>query len=257
MKPSEVNVVLAEFDINELGSGNYNLVFEIINKENKLLQSKKVFFQRSKMIQKKQKDDYIVTDISNSFVASITNLDTIKDYINSLHPISSEPEKRHAANLFKKDTLIYMQKYFLTFWENRNFGDPQTEWENYKKQVDLVNRLFKTPIDKGYESERGRVYLQYGSPNQISETKHDPVAYPNEIWLYHTLKGQANVQFVFYNPDLVTESYRLLHSDLKGEIQNSKWENELFSRHDGLQIPNSIQGTEGTSNTSIDGRMKK
>ena len=43
---SEVNVILREFDIEKLATGNYNLVVEVRNKQNEILASKSSFFQR-------------------------------------------------------------------------------------------------------------------------------------------------------------------------------------------------------------------
>lgn len=224
-KPSTVNILLSEFNIEKLKSGNYNLAIEIINKENKVLKSKKVFFQRSNIMNQQDSIDYATGDINNTFAASIINKDTIKEYIKALRPISNEAEKRFTANILKKDSLQYMQQFFYNFWQSRNFANPQEEWNKYKQQLDLVNRLYKTPIEKGYETDRGRVYLQYGSPNEIVENKFEAGQYPNEIWHYYSIKGQNNIKFIFYNPDLTTNVFHLIHSDLIGEIQEKSWEN--------------------------------
>ena len=40
----------------------------------------------------------------------------------------------------------------------------------------------------------------------------------------------SNKRFVFYNPDLVNNSYRLLHSDMVGEQQNYRWQLALNKR---------------------------
>lgn len=263
VKPQPVQVLLAEFDIEKLPSGNYFLSVEAVSKENKVLASKKIFFQRSKTSKPADSTDYASVDYSYTFVASITNKDTLKDYIRCLRPVSNEAEKRFVDNLMRSDSVPYMQQFFYNFWQTRNFSNPEGEWLNYYQQVLLVNRLFKTQVLKGYESDRGRVYLQYGSPNSINENKFDPVAYPNEIWHYYNLRSQSNIKFVFYNPNISSKDFSLLHSDLRGEIQNSKWENVIYSRHEGVGIPtNSMQGNEhfsgGNSSTgSVNGRMEQ
>lgn len=262
LKPAPVHVLLAEFDIDSLPSGNYNLAIEVVSKNNKVLKHKKVFFQRSKNLKQNTEIDYKRVDVASSFVSSITNLDTLREYIRSTWPISGETEKRYQENILKSDTLKYLQQYFYGFWQSRSFTNPQGEWESYDKQVKLVNRLYKTPVEKGYASERGRVYLQYGAPNSITENKFDAIGYPNEIWHYYSVKGQSNIKFVFYNPDLTANTYRLLHSDLRGEIQNPKWENVIYSRHEGKGI--STEGMQGNEHFSgktkstgtVDGRMK-
>jgi hypothetical protein len=94
-----------------------------------------------------------------------------------------------------------------------------------------VNEAFSTTINKGYLTERGRVFLRYGAPNSISQRHNEPSAYPYEIWYYYKLNAQTKVKFVFYSDDIVTNDFRLLHADLRGEIQNRQWEMILFSRN--------------------------
>jgi len=87
-------------------------------------------------------------------------------------------------------------------------------------------------IRRGFETDRGRVYLQYGPPNSITSRSHEPSSYPYEIWYYHQLTdAQWNKRFVFYNPDLVTNDYELLHSNAIGENYNQTWKHDLHKRN--------------------------
>ena len=83
----------------------------------------------------------------------------------------------------------------------------------------------------GFETDRGRVYLQYGAPNSIITRETSPTEYPYEIWVYDKIKIYSNRRFVFYNPDLVNNAYRLLHSDMVGELQNYRWQQALSKRN--------------------------
>ena len=47
---------------------------------------------------------------------------------------------------------------------------------------------------------------------------------------------QSNKKFVFYNPDLVTNKYTLIHSTAQGEINNHRWELLIHKRD--TQAPN-------------------
>lgn len=81
--------------------------------------------------------------------------------------------------------------------------------------------------------------MKYGKPDEIQEVFDDPSAPPYEIWFYNKLvsTGQNNVRFVFYNPDLIENGHRLLHSTARGEWNNPKWEVMLYSN-----ASNEIQG---------------
>ena len=124
-----------------------------------------------------------------------------------------------------------MQQYFYSFWLKRNSVDPEKSWMEFKHEVSKVNKAYGTLIKKGYETDRGRVYLEYGEPNTITESASDPSAYPYEIWQYYSLHNQKNRKFVFYQPDLVTNDYELLHSDAIGELSDPSWEMKLNKRN--------------------------
>ena len=105
----------------------------------------------------------------------------------------------------------------------------------------MVQRLFKTNIRDGFETDRGRVYLQYGPPSNVIVRENSPSDYPYEIWRYDKIKVYSNKRFIFYNPDLVNNTDRLLHSDMIGELKNSSWPLELSKRNTkngGIDTPN-------------------
>ena len=227
----KVNVILGEFPMQNLPSGNYNLNVEVVSKTNVLLAYKQLFFQRLNTIPKPiVSTDYMNLNTTNTFVSRITNPDTLVYLIDVLYPISATNEVNVEENQMLIKDVNSMQKFLYFFWANRNNADPQTAWTNYMIEVDKANGSFKALNRKGYETDRGRVFLKYGAPNFISEVKDDPESYPYEIWHYLKLDIQTNKKFVFYCPELITQNYKLLHSDAKGEIYNSHWDLVLHSR---------------------------
>ncbi len=225
-KPKEVGILLSEFDISDLPSGNYNLQVSIRDKDNNLLASKECFFQRSKplLLASDAGDmNYMKMDVSNTFAAQINNRDTLAEYIRSLFPISSPKENTFAINQLEMADTKLMQQYFYDFWQKRNAQNPELAWINYKEEVRKVNESYTVGKKKGYLTERGRVYLKYGPPNQISKAYNEPSTYPYEIWQYYTLGNQSNRKFVFYCPEIGGNDFSLLHSDARGEVFESQW----------------------------------
>jgi GWxTD domain-containing protein len=238
---TEVNVVMGEFNIESLPTGNYNLVIEVRDRENKLLVDKRSFFQRQNKEIPLDQSRLQAIDISNSFVTNYKSKDTLIDYIRSLRPVSTTLEIQFAENLLKETKIELFQQYFYNFWTLRNELDPKTAWLSYHKEVLKVNKEFTSFGIKGYDTDRGRVYLQYGPPDQRNVVNSDPSSYPYEIWQYYSLVNksllltnpgnrQSNKRFVFYNPDLVTNRYPLVHSDARGELQNNRWQMLLNKR---------------------------
>ncbi len=225
-KPKEIGILLTEFDITDLPSGNYNLNITIRDKDNNQLATKECFFQRSKpltIVADGNDMNYMKLDVSNTFASQISNRDTLAEYIKCLWPISSPKENTFALNQLEIADTKMMQQYFYDFWQRRNVQNPQLAWMNYKTEVDKVNQTFTSGKKKGYMTERGRVYLKYGPPNQISKAYNEPSTYPYEIWQYYTLENQSNRKFVFYCPEIGGNDFTLLHSDARGEVFEAQW----------------------------------
>ena len=226
-----VNIVFNEFNIASLPSGNYNLVVEARDKKNNLIAINKLFFQRSNPNIHFEINDITALNIENTFVKYYTAKDTLMEYIRSLNPISTEIEKSFALRQLINTDIKTMQQYFLNFWQSRDNIEPQAAWHKYFEKLVIVNSAFKTQIKKGYETDRGRVYLKYGEPNVISERHNEPSAYPYEIWHYYKLgDNQRNKKFVFYTEDIVTNDFVMIHSNAIGELSNYRWQILLHGR---------------------------
>ena len=230
-KASPVNVVFNKFNFSRLPGGDYSLVVEVRDRENVLHASKKIFFQRSNPNIEFEVNDINDIIVQNTFAARITNKDTLAEYIRSLEPIASQFEASFTENLMKDADLKTMQQFFYNFWFSRNEKNPEEAWKKYAIEVRKVNQAFSTQIHKGYETDRGRVYLRYGPPNHIADSHYEPSAYPYEIWHYYVLGTQRNKKFVFATQDLVTNNFILIHSDALGELSNYRWQYELHKRN--------------------------
>lgn len=238
---NEVNILLAEFNIETLPGGNYNLVIEVRDKDNMLQAYQKCFIQRKNISTQVSLEDLKAIDINKTFAGNYNNMDTLMGYMKSLRPIATSSEIEFLEHQLKEKNLPLMQQFFYVFWKSRNPDNAEIAWLEYAVEVIKVNKEFATYGMKGYDTDRGRVYLQYGPPNQRSISDNEPSAYPYEIWEYNSLKDRRQVltnpyntqsgkKFVFYNPDMVSNKYKLIHSTAKGEIYNTNWEMLLHKR---------------------------
>ena len=225
-----VNVLFNEFDISDLPSGNYSLVIEVRDRENNQLAYNNLFFQRSNPNIKINVQDIAAININNTFAERITSADTLAEHIHSLDPISSQLERAFTQNLTKSPDLHTMQQYFYNFWYTRDNLDPEGSWLKYAEQLMIADASFGTRTKKGYETDRGRVFLKYGPPNAISESYNEPNAFPYEIWHFYELNNQRNRRFVFYSRELATNDFELVHSDAVGEISNYQWQFVIHGR---------------------------
>lgn len=230
-----LTVVTHQFNITSLPSGNYNLVVEVMDADSTLLVSNTVFFQRSNPNIELDITDYENVGISNSFVAKMNNLKELQDNVASLYPLATPVEREFFNKRMTKIPLDQLQRFFYSFWIERAPNDPEKAWNEYKKKVEFVQQKYGSKLVKGYRTERGRVYLQYGPPNSIKESPFSPTIYPYEIWHYYYIEGQTNVKFVFYNPEGPTNEYDLIHSDKIGEIRDPAWQQKLMKGRHGIE----------------------
>lgn len=228
--PEEVNVLLAEMSIENLYTGNYYLTIEVLNQQNKLVAFKQTFFQRSNNANKQTAEDPETVSLENTFVAEINDATVLKNYISYLYPISAQVEGQYAENILSLNNLDQMKRYFYSFWVKKNPEGPEAAWIAYKAEVDKVNSVYRSHNKNGYETDRGRVYLQYGPPNSITAEDMNPNARPYEIWHYYQLGNQSNRKFVFYSLGNSANDYQLIHSDALGELQDAAWELKLHDR---------------------------
>lgn len=228
-KTSNVAVVMNQFAIYNLPSGNYFMVAEVFKGET-IYAQEKTFFQRSNPGLKLEIADYTHMEVGNTFVEQIKDTAQLADYVSSLFPIASMMEQEFLSQKIKYVSYDQLQRFFYYFWVSRAPENPEKAWNEYNEKVQLVNKTYGNKVVRGYLTDRGRVYLRYGAPNTIYESPYDSHSYPYEIWHYYYLEDQSNVKFIFYNTDLVSNDYELLHSDKFGEYHDSAWQSKLTLR---------------------------
>ena len=230
VNPKEVTPILSSFSISKLPTGNYLLVLEARDRNNRVRASNQIFFQRYNPGVEFNLTTLLAYNAENTFVGRISNKDTLIKYIKYTFPISTDFERRYAESQIANPDVSILQKYFLNFWITRDKSNPEQAWIDYKHLVDYANKKFKTIALDGYETDRGRVFLKYGQPDNVTESYNEPAAYPYEIWQYYELKGQHNKKFVFYTRDIVTNDFQLIHSDAVGELRNNQWQYIVYKR---------------------------
>lgn len=220
--------ILRTVPIEKVRSGKYLLNFTLINRNMTELATQSYEFERSNDEALALTSEEVVLD--PAFQESISS-DSVAYYLESLIPISKAGDVRKIIDIYKEKNEERARKYIQLYWSYTTPANPYEGWIQYKKQVQLVERLYANNFQEGFETDRGRVYLQYGAPTNIISKEVSDYEYPYEIWQYNKIGRFSNKRFVFYNPDLVNNTYRLLHSDMVGEQKNPMWQRELVKRN--------------------------
>ncbi len=230
LKADPVVAYIRNMDISDLPTGSYRLEIAILDKTT--LQPTPI---KSSYAFDRVNDIEFYTDVTNvivdpAFQASIAD-DSVFYYLASLMPIARYSDTKTILQTIKAKNLESARKYIQQFWTLTSGIKSYDSWMIYKANVMLVEKLYHTTFQDGFETDRGRVYLQYGPPNQITGRESSPSEYPYEIWQYDAITKYHNKRFVFYNTDMVNNNYRLLHSDMVGELQNKTWQQALVKRN--------------------------
>jgi GWxTD domain-containing protein len=225
---STVVPVFETINIEELNSGNYQIEYRLTSKSNEILAIQTYDFERS------NENNYMFTMenlmLDPAFQSSITT-DSVLYFLESLIPISKPAEIKNIIETLKTKNNDEARKHIQGFWALSAPTNPYESWLKYKVQVVFVQKIYGNNFQEGFETDRGRVYLKYGAPDQVNARESSPSEYPYEIWTYNKIGVYSNRRFVFYNPDLVNNAYRLLHSDMIGELKNPAWPQILSKRN--------------------------
>ncbi len=227
-----VTACIGGFNIANLPSGRYLMVIEVLDNKNNLRAMRSFPFIRHNKSMDLNLQTLAQVNTSSTFVQKFTSPDSVYWFVKFLLPISNVEEQGFINNLdTQKLGIELLKQFFYNFWQNRYPNDPGQAWRNYYAKVQDVNKEYSAMNTKGFQTDRGRVYLKYGAPNQRFKSDMNPNTYPYEIWEYYQLSdGETDRKFVFYDPDLVTNNYLLLYSNAMGEIQNRRWQQILQSR---------------------------
>lgn len=223
-------------NLKELPSGHYWLTTRLMDKQGNVFSSSKGYFFRDNPEQPIDLLSVNQTDYQGSFLEPIQDFDTLKTMLGFLKPLSSGEEIQFAKNAAATKDIHLMKQFIWSFWFKKYPKHPAEEWSKYVALLKAIDKEFGTAAMRGYETDRGRIWLKYGPPNSRNKQYNEPSAYPYEIWQYYQIKAQSNVRFVFYNPNSLNNDFTLIHSDCRGEINNRQWQAFIYLRNNSFNI---------------------
>ncbi len=168
-----------------------------------------------------------ILNLNKTFVAKYT-ASQIRAVLKMLIPIAEPTERNNIQEFLRKPDDMYSRYFIYNFWLNRNKLNPEAEWKAYSEKVKEVNKLFGSKILPGYESDRGVIYLKYGSPTERVIVLNEQGALPYEVWQYNALPKASNAMLLFYRPGFIANDFKLLHTTINGELRNRSWRNSLY-----------------------------
>lgn len=212
------------FNISKLFAGSYNILVTLTDANNQTIAKKiKRFYYLSSKIQEDNNNIVASKDFMSEFYGfSDEECDL---HIDQVRYIIKDDERKEYVKITELDSK---RKFLIDFWKIR---DQIKETEINEYQIEFMNRLkfvnenYHAFKKKGYLTDRGRVHLLYGKPDNIMRYPFEPNKKPYEIWEYEAIEG--GVLFVFIDHSDYG-LYELATSTKRGEINDQNWEERLY-----------------------------
>lgn len=213
-------VEVGAINITKYATGTYTLAIYLLDSLNNFgLVSSKKFYIFNPSIREEIALSKRDTDLLSSEFSVMTEEELNLVFEQSRYIANTDEIKRW--NTLKD--IESKRSYLFNFWKIRD-TDPNTP-ENERKleyfeRVRRADEMYRSAREKGWRSDRGRVFIVYGEPSEIDRYPSEMNSYPYEIWSYNNIEG--GVIFVF--GDITgTGQLVLIHSTHRGEMQDENW----------------------------------
>ena len=219
-KPGCSSVIHGSLNIIDLKSGVYNFKIQITDDFNQnSTQAEKDFivYKIDELVNQVEKETQAEEAVENEF----SNMDesSLDDYFEQVKYIATKDEKKS----YKKLDLEGKRNFLNKFWATRD-PNPATKINERKREyhnlLKFANENFSLGMRQGWKTDRGRVLLVYGQPDQVDRIQLSSDQRAHQIWYYYRLEG--GVEFVFVDVRLAGD-YLLIHSTKRNEIRDDDW----------------------------------
>lgn len=248
--------ILARLPLAAVPSGNCELLVEVLDKAGKPVTASAQPFQRSNPGMPTPRAEDVLgaratatsdDELKGTFVADLDSA-LLPHYLLSLRPVATVAEAAFVETLAAAGTTRQRRAYLYHFWKKQSATEAAERWAEYRRRIDYVDGKFANKTFRAYETDQGRVYLQYGPPDQIFTERNDPQratansdGRPYQIWNYYKLRNvgiaeganQTNRTFVFFQRNLGDPSPRLIHSNARGETADANWRSIIGQKFSG------------------------
>ena len=216
----ESSVLVDQFPVDKLRSGTYTLVLALMDTQSTTLSStgKKFFVYNSTL----GVDSTLLAAGSSLPLQVYMSLgeDDLDREFDEAKYAATDAEKRQYSDLEGADA----KRQFLTdFWRRRPAGLRDV----YMGRVEYTNRVYPAMGRMGYRTDRGRVYIMYGPPDDIERHPSETETRPYEIWSYNNIQGGVIFVFVLRNPG---GDHELVHSTHRNELRDDNWDRVGITR---------------------------
>lgn len=148
----------------------------------------------------------------------------LDDEFQQLRYLTTSDENKIYAQV---TTLEGKRELLLKVWTEAGIGrldKPAITRVEYKRRVALANAHYTAFGKEGWRTDRGRVMVLYGAPDEVQRYVAEAGSRGHEIWKYFQL--DSGVEFVFVDRTGYGD-FQLVHSTKRGELSDLNWQTLL------------------------------
>ncbi|MEX0601324.1 MAG: GWxTD domain-containing protein [Rhodothermales bacterium] len=222
------DVLVGSFDTGDLPTGSYFLHMALLNEDNEaVVEQSRKFFVYNPDVEREQ-PAAVEMDFETSPYATMSE-EEVEQGLAHVQVIASDNERRRMRRL---PDIEAERRFLMEFWRSRD-DSPRTPInevkEEFYQRLQYANDRYSSAREDGWRSDRGRVVMKYGLPNNIEPNLYDRNTVPHEIWQYNNIPGEGQATFVFADRTGFGR-FELIHSTVPGERSLPNWRTELSGR---------------------------
>ncbi len=210
-----------------LKTGAYTLTFTVIDSGmNSYTTTSRKFFIYNPNLGKPEVPDSNLTSSSilSTVYASMGEKQLDNEFAEARYISTSEERDQYEA----LKTVESKRQFLYEFWKKREPNQVSKVNEvrtQYLERVVYANSHFRAGVREGWQTDRGRVYIMYGNPDEIDRHPNETNSKPYEIWYYNSLEGGVSFDFVDRTG---FGEYMLVNSTKRNEIHDDSWQRFLM-----------------------------
>lgn len=212
-----------KISIDSLTSGTY--VFKITVSDTVRLVTKSaekkfyVFNISTEQVNTGDDDDFLRSEFAGK---------SSKDVEDEFSKMSYIMTSQQVDNFKELNDPVEKRKFLYLFWKSKEYasGTPYLKLKSdFFARVREADSKFKESFNEGWKSDRGRIYIIYGKPDEIDNFPFQASTKSYQIWRYNSVEGGGECVFIELQPG--TDNYWLVSSTFRNELRNDNWESQL------------------------------
>jgi GWxTD domain-containing protein len=142
----------------------------------------------------------------------------LKAHIEQIQYILQEDDKQMLVELESAAQKSYLAQLWKG-WDTRPETPENEFWGEYSERIAYAGKNFSAGFTPGWRTDRGRIVVKFGIPNEVERFPAETNARPYEIWYYYR---EGRKKFIF--ADIEGQGrYELIFSSDERELTRPDW----------------------------------